>query len=116
MKLVIDRTRWLRGDPNSFLLRSGDNKMCCLGFLAKACGYTEEQITNVGAPNGTVYKGYKDLWPEGITSGHRKSTWHSQITEDLMGTNDSSITNDADRESRLIDLFSQIGVEVEFVD
>lgn len=33
-KLIIDRSRWLRGEgcDASYLLRPADNKMCCLGF------------------------------------------------------------------------------------
>lgn len=36
MKLTIDRSKWLRGDPNSMLLRPTDGRMCCLGFLGLA--------------------------------------------------------------------------------
>lgn len=50
IKLTIDRQTWIRGDIRSALLRSKDNKMCCLGFLSLACGYTKEEIRDRVTP------------------------------------------------------------------
>ena len=45
-KFVVDRSKWLRGEgfQDSFLLRPADDKQCCIGFLAGACGFTKEHI------------------------------------------------------------------------
>ena len=52
MKLIIDRDRWARGNfrgkiksEEVICLRHSFNKsMCCLGFYALQCGYSEEEI------------------------------------------------------------------------
>ena len=51
MKLIIDRQNWIRGGRDSLLRRGSDNKMCCLGFLAKACGFSDNDITGVPTPS-----------------------------------------------------------------
>ena len=50
---TINRKKWLRGegDDDSRLLRSTDNKMCCLGFLGKACGISSACLSGRGMPN-----------------------------------------------------------------
>lgn len=52
MILIIDRKRWLRGEGEevSSLLRRYDNKMCCLGFLCLAIGFSPTQITGIASP------------------------------------------------------------------
>lgn len=52
MKLTIDRKRWARG-PNTAgnrLLCGENGRMCCLGFLSLALGYSEDQIRNRAMP------------------------------------------------------------------
>lgn len=48
--VVISRRRWLRGEgaATSMLLREDDGKMCCVGFMCKARGYTDSEIQNRG--------------------------------------------------------------------
>jgi hypothetical protein len=41
MKLVIDRSRWLRGKTGGYLLDKG--RMCCLGFHALAVRYADPE-------------------------------------------------------------------------
>ena len=51
-EFTVNRKTWIRGDNlNSYLLRSDDNKMCCLGFFCLASGLTEDQIRNITEPN-----------------------------------------------------------------
>jgi hypothetical protein len=48
-RVVINKRRWLRGDDeNSMLLRKKDNKMCCIGFLARELGCKREHIAGIG--------------------------------------------------------------------
>jgi len=45
MKLTIDRSKWWRGNGSrDSALSNKAKKMCCLGFLSLACGYSEEDI------------------------------------------------------------------------
>lgn len=121
MKLVIDRTRWLRGEGGeaSSLLRS-DSKMCCLGFLAKACDGNEDYFRGNGHPAEVP-----DIeWPDGIITRREvvdEDFTHtvaddSGLTNELILINDDTGISDNDREQSLIDKFALIGVEVEFVN
>lgn len=114
MKLVIDRNRWLRGEASesypseSYLLRSSDGKMCCLGFLALACGARPEDITNVRTPDQALQA---CSWPAGLI-GSRE---FEDRCDDLMNSNDESSLRDDVRERIISERMAEIGVEVEFV-
>ena len=108
MRLTISRERWLRGEPNeSWLLRPEDRKMCCLGFLALACGATEEQITERATPM-SVHSFPVAAHP--VFSQLLRGKDNAVIAKQLMTTND-----DNPNEEKLTTLFWQIGVDVEFV-
>ena len=109
MKLTIDRNTWLRGETDeSKLLRSSDNKMCCLGFLALALNASKEEISDQSTP-GTACS---VKWLDGMLKmGHE-----SHISNDLMRVNDSPNLSASEREAKLSQLFSQLGVEVEFIN
>ena len=111
MKLTIERKRWLRGDDGekSRLLTHGGT-MCCLGFFARACGYSEEEILDVSTPLGTT----EARWPAWIFRA--EDNGHSQDVFRLISVNDSSVTSEAERERVIAATFAKHGVEVEFVD
>ena len=48
IKVVISRKHWLRGEEDSALRRSRDEKMCCVGFMCVAAGIDERKITDLG--------------------------------------------------------------------
>lgn len=128
MKLVIDRSKWLRGEGSeaSGLLRSSDGKMCCLGQLALSIGATPEQITHVDEPEHCPTlpwpKGMllpvdlfdEDEYEENVGPEERFTT--SQITYHLMITNDAEGLSDAERENQLREEFAKLDIEVEFVN
>ena len=41
--------------------------------------------------------------------------WHSSLCSNLMETNDHEYISDPEREEKLIKLFAEAGVEVEFI-
>lgn len=112
MKLVIIRSKWLRGERPSYLLRQRDRKMCCLGFLGLACGLTKENILNVKIPVRPILG--KSIWPKGIFDGIYDTL--SSIAKGLVLVNDDITINDSTREKKIKELFSKIDVEAEFVD
>jgi len=128
MKFTVERSKWLRGigSEHSFLLRSTDGKMCCLGFLGLACGLDPERITNIDSPNGipvssseTARKEWSKTVPEaeGLFREYVKD--NSVVCEQLMETNDMETNDSVDeshREKALTKLFAEIGIEVKFVD
>jgi len=111
-KVIVNRKTWLRGEGSavSKLLRSGDNKMCCLGFVCKQLlqernadilnvgGLTIQQIDIFG---GTITKAY-------------------QINDSRIGVMPFNstlprIVSEQDREERLIRLFAENNIELTFI-
>lgn len=127
MKLVIDRSKWLRGEgsSNSKLLRESDGKMCCLGFYAKQCGYTDEEILQRAAPGDVARtKGVRQGFEPLISSGtgcqceecrNTPRLVNSSLCSELMNVNDDETVLDAERERFIAGVLEWIGVEVEFV-
>lgn len=106
--LVIDRERWIRGySTMPLLLRKDDGKMCCLGFLAKACGADDLQIQGITSPQHTKFI----EWPTEILIDGSNSL----LTQFLMAINDDVSLLENDRESKIVDLMTKIGVTVTFV-
>ena len=112
MKLTISRKRWLRGlkmsqNGGSYLLRQTDKKMCCLGFLALACGAKENDIAGRRCPQNVIKRvAQHPTFSKLISSSGN----FSEIARFLMDVNDGS----AD-ESVIKKLMAKIGVKVRFV-
>lgn len=117
-KLVIDRTRWLRGESQGVLLRARDGKMCCLGFEAIRRGCTEDEIAGVTTPaylskDNPHIKLFTDL---SLVDERGLPYDDNALCESLTATNDAGDLSDAARESRITELFAEIDIEVEFVN
>lgn len=117
-KFKVERSRWLRGEGyhESYLLRPADNKMCCLGFLGKACGVSEERMRGVQTPtdvsNGNDYpSALSNMLPDLVAPGSIKVAEFV-----LMDINDTPQITDEQREILLSKIFNLIGLTVEFVD
>lgn len=112
--LVIDRARWGMGA----LLTEDGEAMCCLGFLAMACGATEAAIKGEGDPEGTP-----DIdWPSAFIRLARDEDddphaypRNSTVTNDAIEINDSTKLPWEEKESRLIELFFRAGIQLSFV-
>ena len=116
MRLVIDRSRWRRGDHQDGALRNRDGTRCCLGFLAEACGYAVEETLEVLTPRELIDGlGGKSLFPSRLILDVESPD------ELLIDANDkpcepSQPDFEPKREARIAELMSSIGVDVEFVD
>ncbi len=110
MEFTVNRSSWLRGEANSFLLRPSDNKMCCLGFLAKKYGYSDEEIFNKD-----TFKSLSniDKLPEEFFYGSGNLSF---IIQKLMFENDKIDISDEDREKKLTEFFKLINIDVKFED
>lgn len=129
--LIIDRNKWLRGESaNSYLLREDDGKMCCLGFESLRRGLSEEEITNVEAPQGVghpeVFDGDLIYMPSNGTTRFPGQPHPTQVCQELMMVNDEELDIEEmnisesefeeERESKITELFKQIDIAVEFID
>lgn len=119
MKLTIERKRWARansGKGPSLLLNSYGN-MCCLGFLAKACGHTDSEIDGISGPRGLFLQNGNTMFPEAIKSKAELglSDGTREWSCDLIFINDDPTISEKTREDRITGLMLEAGVEVEFV-
>jgi hypothetical protein len=90
-------------------MRNDAGAMCCLGFLAKACGYANKELLGLSTPDRVVECGDgKDLFPKTSKGKSREWTHFMDIND---GTDPPS-----ERETKLKKLFKKIGVNVTFVD
>lgn len=124
--LVIQRTKWLRGEHESFLLRD-DGKMCCLGFLGMKCGLSEEDIYEEQFPSDSSSEN-KSKWPVTLFSGSSWSLRTGTQLQDWEGVlakindldphfiNNSGLT-EKDREAWLITGFRELfNIDLTFED
>lgn len=109
--LVIDRTTWLRGELDSYLLRSSDNTMCCLGFLSCEVGYEKGLMEDQLTPSDISNIG-DNKFPAEIVSDTCVDT---PLTLALMKVNDNTHITERERELLLQDLFLIAGIRVSFI-
>ena len=125
MKLVIDRKRWLRGESalQSSLLRRKDKKMCCFGFLALACGAEESEILEKPNPSNVAkYKWAKKdefKWtvkPSEFSDVSFNISKSARLAMRLNDITNLSASPDFLREIELTKIFSDEGIELEFIN
>ena len=125
-ELVIDRTKWARGDNADCYNRSiGDyydralldceGGMCCLGFLAEATGCSVEDMKGEDHPSDEMTVLYGLAKPEDVYSENRMDTtplWSPFI---LINDNSEMEVTDRSREEKIKKLFKErLGVSVTF--
>jgi hypothetical protein len=114
LKLIIDRTKWLRGDPTApRLLQPDTGKMCCLGFFALSCGYTAADIIDRTTPESLTDMNRR--WPKWVLEEHEGQAFDSDEVCALINRNDATRITGAKREKEIAAIFAKHGVEVEFV-
>lgn len=109
--LKINRRTWLRGTKEG-TLRDNEDKMCCLGFYARACGYKVEDLYQAMMPDELVDPDNEEdnLFPEWVfKTNNEKSTVNR-----LVYFNDSEKISDKVREEKIAYWFAREGVKVTF--
>lgn len=125
-KVRIDRATWAagshveRGYLSELLNRAG--QMCCLGFLAEACGVPRPSLLGTPMPGNLVV--HRELLPSVLfergytsTTGNASSWEFALATINDIGNGDASFTDidDATREAWIAEGFrTLLGIEVEF--
>lgn len=113
--LVIDRTKWARGfKAGSLLDLSG--KMCCLGFYAKACGNTDDQIIGRGMPEQRDFDVARQTWSSSADwLFNKEQTTNSEVCIRLAKCNDNPRSDDKQKERVIKKTFLKHGVKVKFI-
>ncbi len=128
--LIIDRKRWLRGgdfSDASYLYRSEDRKMCCLGFFCRQSGLLIDNIRNVPEPydildftsslslEKKVRQKLKSLFEDAHETNYSDMK-QNNTCDSLIYANDNIKISEPEREKRISKLFSKIGVKVKFIN
>lgn len=125
-KLQIPRDIWLRGEgtDESYLLRTSDRKMCCVGIYLKECGVSEEKMCDVkDANNFEVSKRLPEeaywlvtIYPEGPTAGLLYETNDYRFVEhEDIPDEEVLVRSEEEREEKVKAIFLAYDVEVEFI-
>lgn len=109
-ELVIDRSKWGTG-----ALENEDGSMCCLGFLSKACGYTDLFVGRRPMNQMTYPRFEWDNVPEVF-----RDTMTRLPSDACTAWAEAAKINDgndtwADKEVKLISLFAKHGIALTFV-
>lgn len=125
-KFTVKRKRWLRGKgSDESRLLTNSNKMCCLGFYARACGLSTKQIKDQSSPeNAAFIYTYSD--DDYYASPEKDKVWKTKLINkygrdtatcsSLMETNDDEDMKDSVREKKIKSLFKKLGITVKFED
>ena len=125
--LVINRRRWGRGTNGGYLL-SPANKMCCLGFMARACNVPRRMVDQVSMPDGLefVYKGGggiidRDLMPKKVIEKTLRlfindNGYSNKLANQAAAINDDEDTTDKQKEAAIRKLFKTVGIRVTFTN
>lgn len=111
---TINREEWYRGkgSQTSMLLLSQEKKKCCVGFFALACGFSEDQISDVDTFEKLICQenaeGQEEEMFEGIIE------YPNSIFDELYLENDVPGREEPKREKAIRQLFKKLGVKVRF--
>lgn len=112
-KLVIDRAKWGMG----LLLRRNPNRsvdMCCLGFLALACGVNPDEIEFEQGPADVPNVDWPAAFLKRRSSRSDKELINSEITNSAINVNDSSEITWKEKELLLVPIFKEAGIKLSF--
>lgn len=116
MKLTIYRDKWLRGGNGVSMLRNSyGGSMCCMGFLARACGIDSPDIV------GRNYFRYlhpsiAEKLPDALRPQQGEETL---LARKIYNENDyiyDATYRPAHKEERLTELMKEAGIELVFED
>lgn len=111
IRVVVNKRRWLRGDDeNSKLLRVKDNKMCCIGFLARELGCKRKDIAEVGMLCGVKTEAAQAFNRDYGLSG----TGYMTPLDKAYEVNDDTDLNDKERMRQLREIGKEMGVRFVF--
>jgi hypothetical protein len=124
MKFTIYEDMWLRGgNSKQSCLLDSHGKMCCMGFLAKACNIRDIFLFGKGYFGALSHQDADQSLPESVKPQilpsqerlHKGVVAETNLAERIYIVNDDTHIKDTERKERLTKLFAEGGIEVEFV-
>jgi hypothetical protein len=114
MKYVVDRRTWFRGkgaDDSKLLMDNG--MRCCIGFVGKQCGISDDDLLGVAEVTAMHYD--KKKFPTWMREPYSlKGKAGLTVIGQAYHTNDDENINDEQREARLKEIFAEAGDEIIF--
>ncbi len=123
-EFTVDRSKWHRGkgaDRSRLVVSDPENKgeMCCVGFLARACGISERVL--MGVPMLGDFRGLPDLeklrdkLPKALRLNKRGDIDDSPLVDKGVYRTNDVVSLGYDRERRLKKAFKELGITIKFV-
>lgn len=110
-EFTVKRSKWVNGDtkrsdnPSSLLNYQGN--MCCVGFLAKACGLEDDMIEDRGILSDSI--------ADKVIVGIEFDALNKAIDNaNIYFLNDDRFVEN--REDHLTEVFASIGITIHFED
>lgn len=100
----VVKSKWFRGKKEGSMLLTRDNKMCCIGFLARRLGARPKDIRGVATLEGTSHTKCLDFDAGTLSLGN------------AYETNDDEKIDDTERIQKLRVLGRKMGVKFVFVE
>lgn len=115
---TIDRKKWLRGEltlnGGSYLLRSADGLMCCLGQMIEQAGANRRTLKGRAEPEDVARCHFDNKLRKLLIDPEKQRT--SQLALSAMRINDEEGFDDGEREQFLVDLFATAGIKLRFIN
>jgi hypothetical protein len=116
IKFTVFRNTWLRGGGDGNLLDAAGCR-CCLGFLGRQLGCSDDDQRDVGLPQELDSA---SKWPTNLVAlvddEDGSSFMGTCALDEIIGVNDSMTTSDDAREQQLTELFAALSIDVDFKD
>jgi hypothetical protein len=127
--IKIDRSKWRRGGKG----KTGQNlaklydpyeptqyNMCCLGQYLNQCGVKKGDLAEMASPADLTTDQIPKITPaiEVLVYQPENSRYleETEITGKAMGINDNATIGGKTRESKLINLFKPLGIQLVFIN
>lgn len=123
-KLVIDRSKWIRGIEDKAKLLDEKGNMCCLGFECIRQGFPSRVLLDELTPEDAANNDKREVANLALITldvtgapltGDDWRAHDTGMASRLMGINDDTFMSDAQREEAIQKEFAEVGVQVEFV-
>ncbi len=115
--LTIDRKTWGNGNNHhGGSLLDGQGFRCCLSFYAEEAGIKLNKMKYRGMPSSLFGVRCPPALECLIDKEEDRDENDNKISKNLAKVNDSKYFSPKKRESRIKELFAQIGVKVKFIN
>jgi hypothetical protein len=103
MKFTVYVKNWARGgkggDPA--LLNKNTKKLCCLGFAALQCGFTEREIRGQSLPSDVAFVTNEPAQKKARGVLIARDNFNTQFSRDAAEINDNKLIDDKTRMQKL---------------